>query len=93
MSSIFRKNPYNKSMEIFCERLKELRKSWDLSQKELANILQTNNSSVCDWERGSTQPDLLTLIKIAVFFDVTSDYLLGLEDETGAKVKLLYLKK
>ncbi len=75
-------------MEIFCERLKELRKSMNLSQKQLADILQTNNSSICDWERGRSQPDLQTLAKLARFFDITADYLLGLEDETGAKTKL-----
>ena len=74
-------------MEIFCERLKELRKGLDLSQKQLADIIQTNNSSICDWERGRSQPDLETLVRIARLFDVTADFLLGLEDETGAKIK------
>ena len=59
----------------------------DLSQKRLADVLTTNNSSICDWERGRSQPDLETLAKIANYFDVTTDYLLGLEDETGAKLK------
>ena len=76
-------------MDIFCERLRELRKDLNLSQKQLADILKTTNSSVCDWERGRSQPDLVTLAKIANFFDVTADYLLGLEDETGTKIKLL----
>ena len=75
-------------MDIFCERLRELRKNLDLSQKQLADILKTTNSSVCDWERGRSQPDLATLAKIANYFDVTADYLLGLEDDTGTKIKL-----
>lgn len=90
MSTIFRGFPYNNIMEIFCERLKELRKNRNLSQKALAIILKTNNSSVCDWECGRTQPDMETLVKIALFFDVSADYLLGLEDETGAKVGSKY---
>ena len=81
MSSKFRDFPYNKSMEIFCGRLRELRNEKGLSQKELANILQTTNSSVCDWEKGRSQPDLITLAKIACYFDVSADYLLGLTDE------------
>lgn len=67
-------------MDIFCERLKELRKNGNLSQKRLAEILQTTNSTVCDWERGRSQPDLSALVKLAEIFDVSTDYLLGLED-------------
>lgn len=72
-------------MKIFCERLKEQRKLKKVSQKALAEILQTNNSSVCDWECGRSQPDLETLAKMVFYFDVSADYLLGLEDETGSK--------
>ncbi|MBR2903212.1 MAG: helix-turn-helix transcriptional regulator [Clostridia bacterium] len=74
-------------MKIFRERLRDLRKNADLTQKQLADILQTNNSSVCDWECGRSQPDLETLAVIACFFDVSTDYLLGLEDESGCKIK------
>ena len=67
-------------MEAFKERLKELRKSKQLSQKALAEALGTTNSSVCDWERGRSQPDIVMLAKIANYFEVTTDYLLGLSD-------------
>ena len=77
-------------MDIFRERLKELRKSKNFSQKQLAEILQTNNSSLCDWERGRAEPCLETIVKIAVLFDVTTDYLLGLEDEDGSKINLKF---
>ena len=80
MSSNFRENPYNKDMEKFCERLRDLRREMNLSQKQLADILKTNNSSVCDWERGRSQPDLQTLVRLAKLFEVSTDYLLGLED-------------
>jgi transcriptional regulator with XRE-family HTH domain len=73
-------------MGIFCERLRELRKEKGLSQKALAEILQTTNSSVCDWEKGRSQPDLTMLAKIAGYFEVSADYLLGLENENGAKI-------
>ena len=74
-------------MKVFSERLKELRKNMNFSQLQLANLLDTTNSSVCDWERERSQPDLQTLAMLACLFDVTVDYLLGLEDETGTKVK------
>ncbi|MDE7182671.1 MAG: helix-turn-helix domain-containing protein [Clostridia bacterium] len=67
-------------MKIFQERLRELRKLKNLSQKQLAEILKTNNSSICDWECGRSQPDLQTLAGIARYFEVSADYLLGLED-------------
>ena len=65
-------------MKNYLERLNELRKSKQISQKELANILGTTNSSICDWECGRAQHDLKTLINIAKYFEVTTDYLLGL---------------
>lgn len=74
-------------MKIFQERIKELRKNKRISQKQLAEVMNTSNSSICDWECGRSQPDLETLCSLSVYFDVTTDYLLGLEDETGSKIK------
>ena len=73
-------------MKIFCERFKELRKTKNLSQKQLAEILRTTNSSICDWECGRRQPDFEALVPLAVFMEVSADYLLVLEDESGAKI-------
>lgn len=64
-------------MKIFSQRLRELRKCKGLSQKQLAEILNTTNSSVCDWECGRTEPNLETLVAISVYFNTTTDYLLG----------------
>ena len=75
-------------MKIFCERFKELRKTKNLSQKQLAEILRTTNSSICDWECGRSQPDFEALVRIAVYFGVSADYLLGLEDESGFKTNI-----
>ncbi len=75
-------------MKVFSERLKDLRKTKNLSQKQLAEIFETTNSSICDWECGRSQPDLEALARIAVYFGVSTDYLLGLEDEDGSKTFL-----
>lgn len=80
MSILFRDFPYNSYMKVFSKKLKELRLEKELSQRELAEILKTNNSSVCDWERERSQPDLETLVDIAKYFNVSTDYLLGLTD-------------
>ncbi len=67
-------------MKNYLTRLKTLRCEKQLSQKQLAAELKTTNSSVCDWECGRAEPDIETLIQIAKFFEVSVDYLLGLED-------------
>lgn len=74
-------------MKTFGEKLKELRAEKELTQKELAKILNVRNTTVSAWEKDIAEPPYETLKKIAVLFDITSDYLLGLEDETGAKIK------
>ena len=60
--------------------LKELRKERKMTQTELASHLCTTQDSISLWELGKSYPDIPTLIKIAKFFDVTTDYLLGLEN-------------
>ena len=67
-------------MNTFCQRLKELRLEKKLTQKELAEILKTNNSSICDWECGRTEPSIEMILSLCRFFEVSSDFLLGLED-------------
>ena len=64
----------------FGEILKELRKERKLTQTEFASHLCTTQDSISLWELSKSYPDIPTLIKIAKFFDVTTDYLLGLEN-------------
>ena len=68
------------SMNKFKEILKELRLEKGLSQKQLANELGVLERTVSYWESGSRECDFDTLILIAKFFAVSTDYLLGLED-------------
>lgn len=67
-------------MGKFSKRLADLRKYNKLTQKQLAEIIGTNNSSVCDWERGRSEPSIEMIIALCRLFDVSADYLLGLED-------------
>lgn len=46
----------------------------------MAAIIGTNNSSICDWERGRTEPGIEMIVRLSRYFEVSSDYLLGLED-------------
>ncbi|MDR3263548.1 MAG: helix-turn-helix domain-containing protein [Clostridiales bacterium] len=67
------------------ERLKDLRKSKNLLQKDLASLLTVRNTTVSAWEKGDNEPDIKTIKQLAVFFNVTSDYLIGLENDDGTK--------
>ncbi len=63
------------------DRLKKLRNNADLSQKELTDRLHINRSTYARYETSSTQPDFDTLIKLANYFGVTTDYILGKSDD------------
>lgn len=70
------------------ERLKKLRESKKLSQQQLAEKLNINRSTYARYELGQTQPDFETLEKLADFFEVSTDYLLGRTDEKTVKVNV-----
>ena len=72
---------------IFKIRLKEVRLQNNLSQKQLAEKLEISVTCYAGYEQGYRQPDLKMFAKICRLFDVSADYLLGLEDETGTKLK------
>lgn len=67
-------------MEKFGERLKNLRLEKNLGQIQLAKELDVGKSIISLWEQGKCEPTLSKLISIARFFDVSLDYLAGLED-------------
>lgn len=59
------------------QKLKELRKEKGLSQMALADMLGLTQQAIGKWERDKSTPDYETLRKIAQYFHVTTDYLLG----------------
>ena len=65
---------------MFYKLLKTERIKKGLSQMALAKILGISQQTIGSWETGRTSPDLETLVKIAKFFNVSTDYLLGLTD-------------
>ena len=67
-------------MEIFSERLKELRQEKGLSIQALAKETKISSSSICRWENGQADIRGAQLVILAKYFDVTIDYLMGLED-------------
>ena len=71
-------------------KLKELRKEHKLSMKELGKILGLSESTISLYEAGKREPDIKTLIKMADYFDVSVDILLG-RDETNKEETIAYL--
>ena len=71
--------PYNRDME----NLKNLRKSANLTLQQLANELELTPQVLSRYERGEHQADYNTLAKIARFFNVSIDYLLGFKPATS----------
>lgn len=67
-------------MEIFAERLKELRIEKGYSQRALSRETGLPQASIALWESGATIPMANAIVTLAKFFGVSADYLLGLED-------------
>ena len=65
-------------MKNFNERLRELREDKNLTQTQLVKELLIDQRSLSFYELGKYEPNLETLKRMACFFDVSSDYLLGL---------------
>lgn len=64
----------------FAERLKELRVEKNLNQVELAAAVGVSKGIISLWENGLREPGMFSLIQLAKFFDVSIDYLVGLND-------------
>ena len=85
LSTIFLAFGYNFIMR-FPQILKELRESKSLLQYELAKEIHYSKSIIGAWERAESLPTADALIALAKFFNVSIEYLLGLETEWGTPV-------
>ena len=63
------------------ENLKNLRLARGINQVELASALNVSKQCISNWENDNIQPSVEMLVKIASYFDVSTDYLLGLHTE------------
>lgn len=61
-------------------RIKELRKARRISQLKMALDLNTCQNTISRYETGEREPGIAELIKIADYFDVSIDYLVGRTD-------------
>jgi transcriptional regulator with XRE-family HTH domain len=69
------------------KKIKNLRVALGLTQKYVADKLQIAQQNISDWENDKTRPEYENLIKLALLYDTSTDYLLGLEDEIGKQIK------
>ena len=67
---------YSKTMEIG-KKIKELRTQKGISQTELAKAIGASQRAVSYWESGVAEPNSTIIYNLAVFFDVSADYLVG----------------
>ena len=72
---------------MFGRRLKELRLEKKINQSELGEIMGISPSTVGMYERDQRFPDKDTLGKIADYFEVSVDYLLGRTDERNLQIE------
>ncbi|WP_051539798.1 helix-turn-helix domain-containing protein [Clostridium ihumii] len=73
-------------MNTLGNRLKKLRMNKNLEQKDLAQILKVHKGTISNWENDKRNPDNDMIVKIANFFNCSTDYLLG---RTDASIKTI----
>lgn len=64
----------------FAQRFKELKKEFGLSNVKLGMAIGVGAATICRWENGKADIKSNELVKVAKFFGVSSDYLIGLID-------------
>ncbi len=65
---------------MYYKRIKELREDHDLLQKDIAKLLNTTQQHYSRIENGTTEITADRVIKLATYYEVTTDYILGLSD-------------
>ena len=61
-------------------RLRDLREDMDLTQDQLVKILQMHKTTYTNYEQGKREPPFELIIKLAKFYNVSTDYIAGLTD-------------
>lgn len=71
----------------FTERLKKLRTDKEISQAKLAMILGLTQQAIDRWEKGKNEPSMEMLMRLAAYFEVSVDYLVGMTELYPSKDK------
>lgn len=70
-------------MSVFSERVKKLRKAKKQSQNDVGKALGKSRESISKYELGEREPDPNVIALLAKHFNVSSDYMLGITDDSG----------
>lgn len=79
--------------EKFGETLKKLRIEKGMSQTDLANLINTNRSTLANYENGNRNPDSEILYNLAKALDVSADYLLGISNTQSNDISVQTVRK
>ncbi len=67
-------------MKVFGERVKQELKIKNKKQVDLAKHLNVQKSTLSEWLNGNNEPPMKSIVDIALYLNVSTDYLLGIED-------------
>ena len=70
---------------IFGQRLREVRTEKKYTQQDIANLFNVSKMTISSWETNKQEPNIDDITRLCQIFNVSADYLLGLEDESGRK--------
>lgn len=68
-------------MDIITQRIRDLREKNKKTQKEVANFLKMTIQAYQKYEYGTREPKIEKIKMLALYYNVTTDYLLGLTDK------------
>ena len=68
-------------INVMAERLKALRTEKGVGQNKLAKDIEVSNASISYWENGKQEPSAQALYKLANYYEVSVDYILGIIDD------------
>lgn len=73
--------PFIRVIHLYFRRIRDLREDSDKSQQEIADYLFVQRTVYCRYERGEREIPVWALIKLAQYYHVSTDYILGLTDK------------
>ena len=82
-----------KELFYMADKIKQLREQMGYTQAELARKLKLTRSSINGWEMGLSVPSTPIVVELAKIFNVSTDYLLGLDDGASLRVEGLSKKE
>ena len=71
------------------ERLKELRKQYNISQNALSKEMNLTRATINAWEMGISYPNAQSLVMLSKYFKVSVDYILGISDNEMLDISCL----